>query len=142
MATLTATAAQANAQAIYNVNGTVSRCIQYSIAASFSAGDVVQMCKVPNGAVVSRVAFAINGHSGVLTVNVGDGNDVSAYAASVVLSGSAVALPAAGTYPTARGFGRSYSAEDTIDIQIGAISAPVAAGTLFLTVDYTMQNGG
>lgn len=138
MATLTATAAQASANAIYNVNGTTTRVVQYSIAASFSAGDVVTMCKVPNGAVVSRLAFAILGHSGVLTVNVGDGNDVSAYGASVVLSGSAVALASI----PARGLGRSYSAEDTIDIQIAAISAPVAAGTLILSVDYTVQNGG
>lgn len=138
MATLTATAAQATAQALYNVNGTISRVVQYSIAASFSAGDVVQMFKIPNGAVVSRCVFAINGHSGVLTVNVGDGNDVSAYAASVVLSGSAVALASI----PARGIGRSYSAEDTIDIQVAAVSAPVAAGTLILAVDYTMANGG
>lgn len=138
MATFTATAAAASASALYNANGTVSRVVQYSIAASFSAGDVVQMFKIPMGAVVSNVRFAINGHSGVLTVNVGDGNDVSAYAASSVLSGSATVVNAM----PARGFGRSYSAEDTIDIQVAAISAPVAAGTLFLAVEYTNSNGG
>lgn len=138
MATLTATAAAANAQAIMNATGAVSRVVTYSIVASASAGDVVQMLKVPNGAQVTDLKFAILGHSGVLTVNVGDGNDVSAYAASVVLSGSAVA---AASMP-ARGFGRSYSAEDTIDIQIAAISAPVAAGTLIMSVTYTNQQGG
>lgn len=136
MATTTASAAQSNAPAFMNVNGTVTRVVQYTIVASASAGDVVQMCKVPAGAVISTVRFAINGHSGVLTVNVGDGNDVSAYAASVVLSGSTVALS---SMPF-RGIGRSYSAEDTIDIQIAAISAPVAVGTLTLAVEYTMAN--
>lgn len=138
MATLTASAAQAAASAFYNVNGTVTRVVKYTIAASASAGDVVQMVKVPNGAVVAKVQVAIDGHTGVLTVNVGDGNDASAYGASVVLSGSAVAL----TSIPARGLGRSYSAEDTIDITIAAVSAPVAAGTLTLVVDYTLGNGG
>lgn len=137
MATLTASAAQSTAPAIYNVNGTISRVVRYTIAASASVGDVVQMVKVPNGAIVAAVQFGIDGHSGVLTVNVGDGNDASAFAASVVLSGSAVALT---SIPT-RGIGRSYSAEDTIDITIAAVSAPVAAGSLVLRVDYTIQNG-
>lgn len=137
MATTTASAAQANSPALVNVNGSITRSIIHTIAASYSAGDVTQMMRIPQGATVNNVTFAILGHSGVLTVNVGDGNDVSAYAASVVLSGSVVAL----TSMPARGFGRSYSAEDTIDIQIAAISAPVAAGTLTLNVTYTMQNG-
>lgn len=136
MATFTASAAQANSPAQYTENGVVTRIINFPISASFSAGDVVQMCKVPNTAAVFGAQFCINGHSGVLTVNVGDGNDVSAYAASVVLSGSAVAM----TSMPARGFGRSYSAEDTVDIQIAAISAPVAAGTLTLVLSYTVSN--
>jgi len=136
MATLTASAAQANVSAKFIEHGQVTRVVHYTIAASFSAGDVVQMCKVPMGAAVNGAQFAINGHSGVLTVNVGDGNDVSAYAASVVLSGSAVALASM----PARGLGRSYSAEDTVDIQIAAISAPVAAGTLTLVLSYTLDN--
>lgn len=136
MATLTASAAQANAPAKYIENGAIVRSIRFPITQAFSAGDVVQMCKVPNGANITGVQFCIDGHSGVLTVNVGDGNDVSAYAASVVLSGSAVAM----TSMPARGFTRSYSAEDTVDIQIAAISAAVAAGTLTLVLTYTMDN--
>lgn len=136
MATLTASAAQANAVAQAPATGVVTRVINFPITASFSAGDVVQMCKVPLGCNVTGVQFAINGHSGVLTVNVGDGNDVSAYAASVVLSGSAVALASI----PARGLGRSYSAEDTVDITIAAISAPVAAGSLILVLSYTLNN--
>lgn len=137
MATLTGSAAAAIAPAIYRENGTVSRVVRYSIAASASAGDVVQMVKVPLGAIVTNVRCGINGHTGVLTVNVGDGNDASAYAASAVLSGSATVL----TSIPVRGIGRSYSAEDTIDITIAAVSAPVAAGELVLHVDYTLQNG-
>lgn len=138
MATFTCSAAQSTSPAIMNVNGTISRVVQFTSAVAFSAGDVVQMMRIPNGATIVAVQFANQMATGVITVNVGDGNDTSAYAASVVLSGSVVAL----TSMTFRGLGRSYSAEDTIDVQITAISTPAAVSTLALRVDYTMQNGG
>ena len=137
MATFTATAAQSTAPAFYNVNGTVTRVVTFSQTASFSAGDVIQMVKVPSGAIISRVSVACSFSAGVATVNVGDGNDVSAYAASVVLSGSAITV----TAMPYRGLGRSYSAEDTIDIQIAAISTPPADAKLTLAVSYTNGNG-
>jgi hypothetical protein len=135
MATFTATAAHATSPAIYAVNRDTTRVVVYSIGASASAGDVFLMARIPVGAVVTRTSVAIDGHSGVLTCNIGDGNDVSRYGASVVLSGSAVAL----TSIPSRGVGYAYTAEDTVDVQIGAISAPVAAGALKLTVTYTNQ---
>ena len=138
MATTTASAAQSTAPAYNNVNGTITRIVTYTIVASASAGDVIQMVKVPMGAIVSSVRFAMNGHSGVLTVNVGDGNDVSAYAASVVLSGSAVALA---SIPS-RGIGRSYSAEDTIDITFSTVTSASAVGSVRLTVFYTNGMSG
>ena len=137
MATLTATAAAASAPAFYNVNGAVTRTVRYAATAALSAGDVVQMLKVPNGAIVSRVVFAVSASAGAVTVNCGDGNDTSAYAAAVVLSGSAIALASM----PARGLGRSYSAEDTIDFVVTAVSAAPGTIDLTLTVDYTNGNG-
>lgn len=135
MATFTATAAAG--PAILNVTGALVRVVRYAATAALSAGDVVQMCKLPLGAVVTEVAVGISASAGAVTVNVGDGNDVSAYAAAVVLSGSAVST----TMP-ARGIGRSYSAEDTIDIQVAAVSAAPGTADLFLRIEYTLQNGG
>jgi hypothetical protein len=137
MATFTATAAQAGVQAIHHITGTITRVIQYAFTASASAGDVVQMLRVPVGAIVSRVAIANSASAGVITANIGDGNDTSAYGASVVLSGSAV-LQTSMPY---RGVGRSYSVEDTIDIVVAAISTPAAETKLTLVVDYTLNNG-
>lgn len=137
MATFTASAAQAAAPALMNVSGTIDRVIQFSQTASFSAGDVIQMMKIPQGAVVTKVAIACSFSAGVATVNIGDGNDVSAYGASVVLSGSVASTT---TMPY-RGLGRSYSAEDTIDIQIASISTPPADAKLTLAISYTMHNG-
>ena len=136
MATFTASAAQANTPAIMHLDGTITRVIQYACTVAASAGDVYQMMKVPMGAVVSKVAVANSASAGVITVNIGDGNDTSAYAAAVVLSGSAVLL----TSMPYRGLGRSYSAEDTIDIVVTAISAPAAETKFTLLVQYSLQN--
>lgn len=142
MATFTASAAQANVPAIMSVNRTITRVIDYTHqATSLSIGDVIQMVKVPNGAIVTDVRIANSFSAGVNLVNIGDGNDTSAYGAAVVLSGAGVV--AAQYAVPFRGVGRSYSAEDTIDIQVvaGASAGPSSA-QLRLVVSYTMQNGG
>lgn len=136
MATFTATAAQANMPAIMHLDGVIARVVEYVSTAAASAGDVYQMVKIPAGALVTRVIAANSASAGVITVNIGDGNDTSAYAAAAVLSGSAVVVT--GQY---RGLGRSYSAEDTIDLVVTAISTPAAETKLRLLVEYTLQNG-
>jgi len=137
MATYTATAAQANAPAIYAVNRDVTRIVSFSLsgALSASAGDIFQMVKIPVGATILRVNTAIDNQTGVITVNVGDGNDVSKYAASLVLSGSVITTTAL----SGRGLGYVYTAEDTVDIKVTAISTPSAVGELKLAVTYTNQ---
>ena len=137
MATFTASAAQANVPAIMHLDGVIVRVCEYTCTVSASAGDVYQMIKVPVGAIVTRVVVGNSASAGVITVNIGDGNDTSAYAAAVVLSGSAVLA----TSMPYRGFGRSYSAEDTIDLVVTAISTPAAETKLRLLVEYTLQNG-
>lgn len=136
MATFTASAAQANVPAIMHLDGVIARVVEYACTVAASAGDVYQMVRVPVGALVTRVVVANSASAGVITVNIGDGNDTSAYAAAVVLSGSAVVTAA-----QYRGTGRSYSAEDTIDLVVTAISAPAAETKLRLLVEYTLQNG-
>ena len=138
MATFTASAAQANQPAIFQHTGTIDRVVQYQFTVSASAGDVIQMVRVPAGAIIASIALAVSYSAGVTTVNIGDGNDVSAYGASVVLSGSVVAL----TATPYRGLGRSYSVEDTIDIQIASISTPPGDSKITMKISYIIQNGG
>lgn len=140
MATFTASAAQSFVPAVYRENATISRTILFTPPLAASAGDVYQMVRIPNGAVVNFVGITGSFSAGVLTVNVGDGNDTSAYANDVVMSGAGVMLLT--SEMPFRGVGRSYSAEDTIDIQIGAISAPPTSANIRLTVNYTCQNDG
>lgn len=137
MATFTATAAQANVPAIMSVNRTTTRVVKYTHSVALSAGDVIQMVKVPSGAIVSRVQVAASVSAGVATVNVGYGGDSSALAAAAVLSAAEVF-----TAMTVRGKGYSFSAEDTVDIHISALSAVPGTCKLILAIDYTMQNGG
>lgn len=136
MATFTASAAQSFAPAVYRENGVVARVITYTAGAAASVGDIIQMCKIPNGAVVNTVIVAVSQSAGATTVNIGDGNDTSAFGASVVLSGAA-AFASAMTY---RGLGRSYSAEDTIDLQVAVISAAPTSATYKLYIAYSNQN--
>lgn len=138
MATYTATAAQANQPAIFQCNGTIDRVVQFAFTVSATANDVVQMVRVPAGAIMAAVQVAVSFSAGVVTANIGDGNDTSAYGASVVLSGSVVSL-AALPY---RGLGRSYSVEDTIDITVASTSAPPGDGKITMRISYTIQNGG
>lgn len=140
MATFTASAAQAGVPAIQSVNRTITRVVDYTHqATSLSIGDVIQMVRVPNGAIVTDVKVNCSFSAGVNVVNLGDGNDASAYGAAVVLSGAGVGV-ASYSFPF-RGTGRSYSAEDTIDITVvsGASAGPSSA-QIRLVVSYTMQN--
>lgn len=139
MAIFTASAAQSFSPAIYRENATISRTVRFTPPTAASIGDVLQMVRIPNTAVVNWVGVSVSLSAGALVVNVGDGNDTSAFAASTVLSGAGVQVLQV-SMPF-RGVGRSYSAEDTIDIQIIAgTSAPPTSADYKLTVNYTCQN--
>lgn len=137
MATLTASAAQSNVPAKLLVNGTVSRVVTYNATAALSVGDIVQMVRVPMGAVVTGVSYAWSLSAGVITAMIGDGNNKSAYAAATVFSAAAIAVADSSVFA---GFGRSYSAEDTVDIEVTAISAAPGTAKLKLKIEYTLDN--
>jgi hypothetical protein len=135
MATFTASAAQSTAPAFNSVNGDITRVVSYNQTASLSIGDVIQMVRVPMGAIVSKVGIVWSVSAGVTGVTIGDGNDVSAFYSNSLISGSIATFQ-----PRFLGVGRSYSAEDTIDISIFSVSATPANAALTLTVTYSMQN--
>lgn len=144
MATKTATAAAAVAAAVMNVTGATTRVVEYSLnGVTLSAGDVIQMMKIPSGARVADLAVAFDGlgaagvQSYTLT-GIGDGNDDNRYMLSQsVVTSSVVRMSVPG------GFGYSYSAEDTVDITIGTITSGTAAtATVRLTMTYYNQDTG
>ncbi|SRR6266404_1564379 len=138
MATLTATAAQSTVPAKYRVNGTITRVVDYTVNPALSAGDVIQMMRVPNGACIVDVKFASDlfGGGNATITGVGDGNSANRYIGSASTSNSIATVISM----SSSGLGYSYSAEDTIDITIGTVTSASAVGTLRLAVAYTMDN--
>lgn len=140
MATITASAAQSTVPAKYAINRAITRIVTYdsSTVAALSAGDVIQMLRVPNGACITDVQFwtdKFGGGNSTIT-GVGDGSSANRYIASASTSNSlAVALV---IVPGALGY--SYSVEDTIDITIGTVTSATAVGVLCLKVSYTNDN--
>jgi len=139
MATLTATACQTNTSGFflhppkYNEKGMQSTTVQYTFAASQSAGDVIQMVPVMKGAQIHDVLVSTSGFTGgLVTLGVGDGLSAKRYG-----SGSAVA--ASSWRPTQFGIGYSYSADDTIDLLVDAVSTATATGTVRLTVFFSFD---
>lgn len=138
MATSTATAAAANAVAIMSVNRTVTRVVEFSQSLSYTAADVISMVKIPVGAIVTDVRYACSFSAGVVTANIGDSTNASAYGADVALSGAGVALNVL-ALPFNR-IGYQYTAEDTLKFTVVSTSTPPANAKLKLVVSYTNQN--
>ena len=135
MATLTATAAAANSQAVYRENALVSRHVSFNPGGvALSAGDVIQMVKVPAGAVINDMTVTISSSAQSYTITgLGDGNNTTRYLAS-----SSLVLVQAVRMTQPGGFGYSYSAEDTIDIVVGTVTSGTAANAdIRLNISYT-----
>lgn len=131
MATITATAASTN------VSPRVIHAGLYSITGgpftlSPSAGDVIQMLKVPAGFAVKEL-LVIGNAASTVAYQVGDGFDPNRW-----LSASALAvLPirmGAGLAAAADTTRYTYSANDTIDITIDTVASPTASATITLTL--------
>lgn len=140
MATLTASAAQADRQAIFNVTGDTTRIVTRNVAGvTVSAGDVWQMLKIPSGAIVSELAFFFDaGGAGNYTVGIGDGGSTGRYISSLSTQASSVTR-----MTTVAGIGYSYSVEDTVDIIWSTVTSGTAAtGIATVRVTYTLNNGG
>ena len=142
MATVTSTQVAANAGprvvhagsipafGIYNANG-----------ATISAGDVIQMVQVPNGAVIDEVIVGGLIPITALTFTVGDGGSSARFISTSTLSATAVIV----RMNAGAGLGYQYSLSsdattryDTIDITIGTASSVTVTCSIALTVFYHM----
>lgn len=141
MATKTASAAAAVVPALYNVVGATTRVVSYTAnGTSLSAGDVIQLCRIPSSARIVDLALIFDnvgaaGVSSYTITGVGDGNDDNRYMLSQsFVTSSVVRMSVPG------GFGYSYSAEDTIDVTIGTVTSGTAAtAVISLMVTYYNQ---
>ena len=143
MATFTADEAAATAPA--KGEGMSGNCkvvvAEYEITAALALNDVVQMVKVPAGAIVSNVVLATDDldtdGTPAIVLDVGDGGDTDRY-----IDGSTVGQ-AGGITDSSNlaidGIGYTYSVEDTIDVLVQVAPATGAtSGTIKLIVSYTI----
>lgn len=104
-------------------------------AVSHTAGDVIQLVKVPQGAAVVGMLLATNtGLAG--SVNIGDGVDTDRYIQGYGLSLSAAASGINGINYVPY----VYSTDDTIDATMSmSASGSIGTGSITLTAIYSMD---
>lgn len=120
----------------------------YALAAALVVDDVIQMVKIPKGAMILDMVLSAedldSGGSPAIVLDVGDGGDTDRFidgstigqAGGVIRLGSGVAAAVAdGTN------GYVYTADDTIDVYVQVAPATGATtGNITLTVIYTMED--
>lgn len=138
MATRTASAAESNVPAKSQINGDITVIGAFNVnATNLSSGDVVQMVKVPNGAVILDMTFLTDVLTGGnYTVTIGDGNTANRFFTSLS-TGSTSSINRL-TLVTGS-YGYAYTAEDTVDITFSTVTTATATGTFKLSVTYTMD---
>ena len=112
--------------------GVNSETAEYSFSNTMSSGDIVNMFKIPAGAVVVDVITRYTAISGqVCQFGVGDTSVTERYMASISASGV--------TRATA-GVPFSYSANDTIRVYVTGTGSLCTGGTIRVTVLYKMDD--
>lgn len=115
--------------------GLVAVTAEYSVTAgnSLSAGDVIQMVKVPAGA--TPIYVAISNGSGDALITVGDTASTARYISSVTQSS---AQPQIRTI-NSNFVPYTYSVDGTIDITIGTVSVGTITGGFRLQAIFSMN---
>ena len=109
-------------------------CRQVSYAVDAAQNDVIQMVKVPQGAIIVDGYLRVSGAAGLLvTADVGDGSDDDRFLAAADIDGTLFHR-----FNLATPF--EYSAEDTIDITVEG--ADPASITYTLVIFYLVNSSG
>lgn len=144
MATLKADKAKDGAQPRAVHAGTNSVKFTYSVTANLSVGDVIQLAKIPHGAIID--GFTVWHTTGNIAFDIGDGGDGDRFidSASVVTNGSVVFGVHAQT--NVAGYGYQYNLSDdatdqfdTMDMTILVVTTATAAGAISGVIQYHMD---
>ncbi len=133
MATLVSSKTSAGVTAKSLNVGTILVTAVYTVTAALSAGDVVQMVKVPKGCTPVYVAAHVS--SGSCAYTVGDGSDTDRFittstgsaAAALIHQNNGAALP------------YTYTADDTIDVAITGVTTGTATGEIKVIALFSMD---
>ncbi len=122
--------------------GTITVKNTYSLTASLSAGDVLQLVKIPHGAIIEDIVF-VNTVPGDYHVTIGDGGDADRFFTSATMTADAGVLYMQDYLNAAEGVGYQYNLSDdaavqydTIDMTVGTVTTGTAAGAITLLVRY------
>jgi len=147
MATITAAAAQSNIPAKFRINGVITQMQTFTLpggvpaAGGFSTGDVVQMVKIPKGAVVLDMNLFVDKLSGGnYTIGIGDSVLATRYATSLSTGSTSALFTMASAGMSPNGLDYSYSADDTVNITIQTATTSTLSGVFRLSVSYTLDN--
>lgn len=106
----------------------------YSFSDTFSNGDVLNLCKVPAGALVLDVITRYTNAAGnQIAFSVGDDGSAGRYNLSI---------SATGTNRATVGIPYSQSIDQTIRATVTSVTSTTAGGTLSVTVLYQMDEFG
>jgi hypothetical protein len=113
----------------------------YELTAALVVNDVIQMCHVPKGAVITRIALAtddLDTHgSPTIVLDVGDGDNTDRFIDGATIGQSSGIQE----INEVDGYGYQYAADDTIDVLVQVAPATGASsGSVKLTVEYTMHD--
>lgn len=130
------TASTAQARAGINFTSVIGT---YELTAALVINDVVQMVKIPSGAVICEVILGVDDldDGTALVLDVGDGDSAERFIkdSTAGQAGGFVRLD------QMAGLGYQYTAADTIDVKVStAPGTGATSGTITLAVMYTMQD--
>jgi hypothetical protein len=135
MATFTTTKSVASVQPRGDIDIT-SVTADFTIPAAFATSDIVQMVKVPAGAVIQEVILSSSaGVGATANLSLGDTGNTARYIASTAFT--AATLARLGVHA---GHGFRFTADGTIDVSAVSIATPTAGTVIRLTVIYTLGN--
>jgi len=109
-------------------------------ATGVSAGDVIQMAKIPHGSIIDdlKVIMTGTGNDTKAVVTIGDGGSATRFFGSASLS-----LTVGHTIVLSDNWGYQYNLSDdaadqydTIDITVGTITSATATGTITMLISY------
>ena len=113
---------------------TITVFTEFTVNTALVANDIVQLVKIPAGAVVTELTVSCSGSLGsTLTAEFGDGNDTDRYIVSATFGQGAASFVRLGAHT---GLGASQTVEDTIDMKVNTAASGTTGATIRCAAQY------
>lgn len=114
---------------------TVSVVGSFTVSVALAANDIVQLVKIPAGAVVTEVTVSCSGSlaPSTFTAEFGDGDDTDRYVASSTFGQGAAGFVRLNKHT---GHGFVQAAEDTLDMKVNTAASGTTGEVIRASVQY------